>query len=526
MRSTRGDAVAAAAAADRYGGQLLPDDRYESWAEAARDRLQLLHLRLLRQAGRWAEPARDRPTDAEAHLALMREHAARGDRRAALRQFERMERALHGELGVGPSEEAVALRDSLLDGPGPGHPRRPDAGGAGRVTDADIAAGAGRGRPGSRPDRVLSPVRPRAWASPPWPRGCAARPRVRLADRPGGGVGDRGCLALRAGARGDRGPVPPASHPARRAGRPVPARHRPGAGRRDPRLGPAWRPPAAVRRGGRADPAGRGRPGAPAHVDDVQDADEASLRLVHYLARSCLAERLVLVLCHRRQPVTDAFEQVRASLLGRDAAVEVSLAPLDRGRLRDAGPGLPARTRTRVLEQIWAVSGGVPFAVVELARGRGVRCRHPSAWPVVLDMLAPAASAAALEPVAITGSTFDTDEFLSLSGLAEEEAYDCLDAALAALVIERPRRIPVPPSAHPRGAACGNPAAPAARAAPGLCRAPASRSTPRRPASATICSRPATPRCRAARPARRRDRGGGRAPTGTLCPLWTPSVTS
>ena len=51
-------------------------------------------------------------------------------------------------------------------------------------------------------------------------------------------------------------------------------------------------------------------------IDDVQDADEASLRLVHYLARSCLTERLVLVLCHRRQPVTDAFEQVRASLLG------------------------------------------------------------------------------------------------------------------------------------------------------------------------------------------------------------------
>ena len=44
----------------------------------------------------------------------MRRHAANGDRHAALRQFERLDRALRRELGVAPGREAFALRDRLL----------------------------------------------------------------------------------------------------------------------------------------------------------------------------------------------------------------------------------------------------------------------------------------------------------------------------------------------------------------------------------------------------------------------------
>ena len=44
----------------------------------------------------------------------MRRHAANGDRHAALRQFERMDRTLRRELGVAPGREALALRDRLL----------------------------------------------------------------------------------------------------------------------------------------------------------------------------------------------------------------------------------------------------------------------------------------------------------------------------------------------------------------------------------------------------------------------------
>ena len=54
------------------------------------------------------------PSDELAHLALMRRYAANGDRHAALRQFERMDRTLRRELGVAPGREALALRDRLL----------------------------------------------------------------------------------------------------------------------------------------------------------------------------------------------------------------------------------------------------------------------------------------------------------------------------------------------------------------------------------------------------------------------------
>lgn len=49
------DAIEARAAIDYYGGELLPDDRYEEWAVERRELLRLRHLHLLRLAGRWSE---------------------------------------------------------------------------------------------------------------------------------------------------------------------------------------------------------------------------------------------------------------------------------------------------------------------------------------------------------------------------------------------------------------------------------------------------------------------------------------
>src|SRR5690242_8328071 len=97
-----------------YAGELLPADRYEEWAAPRREQLRRQHLALLRLDGRWAEVAELDPADEHAHLALMRRHAADGDRHAALRQFDRLDRALRTGLGVGPGPEATALRDRLL----------------------------------------------------------------------------------------------------------------------------------------------------------------------------------------------------------------------------------------------------------------------------------------------------------------------------------------------------------------------------------------------------------------------------
>ncbi|HZY26948.1 MAG TPA: BTAD domain-containing putative transcriptional regulator, partial [Jiangellaceae bacterium] len=109
-----GTPSAAAAAAARYGGTLLPEDLYETWAENRREHLRLRYRELLRLAGRWQDLLVEDPADEDAHVALMTQHVEAGDHRAALRQFERMDAALRRELGVGPGQRALAVRDQIL----------------------------------------------------------------------------------------------------------------------------------------------------------------------------------------------------------------------------------------------------------------------------------------------------------------------------------------------------------------------------------------------------------------------------
>jgi DNA-binding SARP family transcriptional activator len=110
-----GDEALLRAACERCTGDLLPEDPYEEWTDAPRQRIRQRRTDLLRRLRRWDDLVQLDPTDEEAHLGLMRALIARGDRHGALRQFERLDRALAGELGVAPSREAIALRDSLLE---------------------------------------------------------------------------------------------------------------------------------------------------------------------------------------------------------------------------------------------------------------------------------------------------------------------------------------------------------------------------------------------------------------------------
>jgi DNA-binding SARP family transcriptional activator len=109
-----GGAAAAKAALARYGGALLPLDVYEPWTEQPRAELAALHRELLRQAGDWHQLVAADPTDEQAHVALARSHAERGDRSAALRQLDELESATRAELGIGLSATAVALRAHLV----------------------------------------------------------------------------------------------------------------------------------------------------------------------------------------------------------------------------------------------------------------------------------------------------------------------------------------------------------------------------------------------------------------------------
>jgi len=118
------------AALDLYGGDLLPEDRYEQWTEGRRVELQQLHLALLVElAGLYEERhehelaievlrkvTAEEPTSEEAHVALMRLHALSGRPERALAQYERLRDTLSRGLGTQPAASSRRLRDEIATG--------------------------------------------------------------------------------------------------------------------------------------------------------------------------------------------------------------------------------------------------------------------------------------------------------------------------------------------------------------------------------------------------------------------------
>lgn len=428
------DRTAAAAAADACAGELLPGDLYEPWSEEPRERLRLLHLDVLRIAQRWEAVTALEPADEQAHVALARRLAEAGDRRAALRQFERLERALRQELGVGLSPGAARLRASLLSRPVavPPADREPEL--LGRTGELERVAGLlEQVRRGGA--RVLFVSGPPGVGRTSF---LAAVERAAVAARMRVGTG----LAARIDGAWPFAPVLEAlsdlsrRHPALLDGlddlmraeieRALSGRHRDWDGR-----GSHQRLFLAVAELARLAAAGTG---AVLVVDDAHEADEASVRLLHFLARATTAERVLLVLGHR--PVgSGVLAEVRNGLMGRGGAVTVDLGPLTTADAvtvaRRHAPAVAEPTLRAVAE----AAGGLPFGVVEGARAVAA---DPSATPgrAVLPVLPPSVLRA-LAAVAVLGATFDTDEFVELTGLDDDAAYAVLDAAQAGRIVHR-----------------------------------------------------------------------------------------
>jgi predicted ATPase/DNA-binding SARP family transcriptional activator len=115
-------------ALDLYAEDLLPEDRYEEWAEPARKRLSDLHQGLLfefavleHQQQNYSKAiellnrivALD-DTYEEAHVLLMRLYAETGQRREAIQQYQTLKNALKTELGLEPLPETTSLFDDIL----------------------------------------------------------------------------------------------------------------------------------------------------------------------------------------------------------------------------------------------------------------------------------------------------------------------------------------------------------------------------------------------------------------------------
>jgi DNA-binding SARP family transcriptional activator len=111
-----------------YGGELLPEDRYEDWTSERRTYLAELRVRLLlafadalEDRGAFREAA-DRlhallqqdPTREDVHRRLIRLYAELGTRDQAARQFHACRDVLRRELGLVPARETVALYEDVL----------------------------------------------------------------------------------------------------------------------------------------------------------------------------------------------------------------------------------------------------------------------------------------------------------------------------------------------------------------------------------------------------------------------------
>ena len=104
----------AAAAAELYSGELLPEDRYARWAGYPRERLRELALAVFKVARQWDSALEIDPLDEEAHRGRMRDQLQSGNRQAAIQQFERLRIALSGELGVQPDPQTIAVYEDVL----------------------------------------------------------------------------------------------------------------------------------------------------------------------------------------------------------------------------------------------------------------------------------------------------------------------------------------------------------------------------------------------------------------------------
>ena len=417
-----------------YAGELLPTDRYETWAEERREQLRLRHLDLLRLDGRWEAVVELDPSDERAHLALMRRHAEHGDRHAALRQFERLDRTLRRELGVAPSQEALAFRDRLVAEHEPS--ATTEVALLGRTAEQAVA------------DQALHDA-------------AGGRSRILVVTGPAG-VGKSSLLgSVRAHAKeldfrvghGTSAPVEGAwpyapvvealadvcrRHPALLDG--LPDNYREEIDRALSGAEVSWTGASTHQRLFIA-AAELVRLASASHgllltIDDVHDADDASLRLLHYIARSSSEQRVCIVLAHRPSPVNPTLVETRQSLVDRQGAAVLELEPLDEDDVAALVARHVADPSAELVRQIAALSGGIPFAVNELAR----RAADEPRWVQSLDAnmiggIEPA-TREVLQRVAVVGSSFDTDEFVALSALSEEDAFDQLDQALAASIIE------------------------------------------------------------------------------------------
>lgn len=423
------------AAVQLYGGDLLPDARYEAWTEAPRQRLRDKYLRLLRQAGALERLAQEEPTDEAAHLALMAAELAAGRRSAALRWYGHLRDHLQQALGVKPGPQVEALcRDCVADlqEDAPAFVgralelvrvlallRNAASGGPSGVL---LRAAAGMGKTAFC-RRLAHEARALGWQVRAVQAGDWTRPYGLTTDLvepllQEGGAAAR--AAIGSHAQAVLAAMTPAAGPQQALALPIGRHQMVGAVRRL-LLATAGGKPVLLM------------------VDDAHAADDASAELLTQLAAS--GPVVVLLAC--RPTLPQLLERHVRRMLRAGTLEAIDLGPLaEEEAALLAGRAAPSTLAPGTATDIARMAEGMPFAVVELARaavpGGAGKPLPRNVSQAIAERLCDVDEAAleTLRRLALASESFDAATALALAADAGEDASARLDRVLAAGVLQ------------------------------------------------------------------------------------------
>src|SRR5579875_722280 len=406
-----GEAEAYLAALQAYGGELLPEDRYESWCAERRNALAETYIRLLlglaeayersgacnEAADRLREVLRQDPAREAAHCQLMRLYARMGTPDQAVRQFHMCEQVLRRELDLEPQPGTVSLYEAIRANQLWRRPAELAAAGrgpAGRPAGSDVFVGRERVLDGMC-EMLTFPDEPRVGMLVV--SGEAGVGKTRLLEEFAVRAGDLGAVVLRGGrgAHGDQFTCGPFAVALEDYAARLPQADRAELARRYPALArfvPSLR--GGIPRPAPAPDAGdyrlelipsivqfltelaRGKP-VLLVFGDLHEVDDVGLDLIGYLVH--LAARMPLLMAGTlRDPDIEAGPRLRrlAEAMTRERLwLRVELRCLSRratGQLvRMLLPGVYVSEGT--LTEIYAASRGNPLFVHELVDGIGSR---------------------------------------------------------------------------------------------------------------------------------------------------------
>ncbi|HWC11807.1 MAG TPA: AAA family ATPase [Acidimicrobiales bacterium] len=421
----------------RLGGELLPEERYEEWAVAPRERIQRLYLDLLRAGGLWAELAEAEPTDEEAHHALMEEHFRAGRLHAAIRQFQRLRTILARELSVLPSPQTVALYRRIVGTAASGWVR---PGLVGRETELVRARATLRRAAEGRPGAIFV-------------TGPAGIGKTRICEELVEQATGEGWFVLRAAGREQMASVPywalveavqavivDRPYLANALGDPEKALLARLAGLApDHHSGPVYRHAVLHLLSGVIAAAGASR--TMLFLDDLHHVDDDTLALAEVMA-CATAPRGVLLLAAHRAGDDERLSTIARAMVARGVGVEIRLPALNRSETDAIISDLLDRPGSDAeLDLAWQLSEGNPFFALEVAAAMSSdeAATGSGAYGTVdvrLERLPPE-TRHSLRSVAIVAHEFTADEFAALAGVDADRALEHLDVGMSVGVVAR-----------------------------------------------------------------------------------------